>query len=66
MKKATRLITIAEAMRLLNVTRPTVNGLVMREQIKAERDEATGRYLIVRASLPKSALRASPVEDAQK
>ena len=56
MKKATRLITIAEAMRLLNVTRPTVNAMVMREQIKAEKGDGD-KWMIVRASLPSPAER---------
>jgi excisionase family DNA binding protein len=56
MKKSPRLITIAEAMRLLGVTRPTVNAMVMREQIKAEKGDGD-KWMIVRASLPSPAER---------
>ena len=46
-------ITIARTMKVLGVTRPTVNAMAMREQIRTEK--IADRWLVVVSSLPKSA-----------
>ena len=56
MKKASELplhITVAKAAKLLNTTRPTVNAMAMRGQLRAE--EIADRWLILVSSLPADA-----------